>query len=64
MGAIKVPGITKNAAVVIVGTANVGPKKLIAIEEQEQKDHHIYRIVGDDDLDALLYGDGQKFFGE
>lgn len=64
MGAIKVPGITKNAAVVIVGTANVGPKKLIAIEEQEQKDHHIYRIVGDDDLNALLYGDGQKFFSE
>lgn len=64
MGAIKVPGITKNAAVVIVGTANVGPKKLIAIEEQEQKGHHIYRIVGDDDLDALLYGDGHKFFSE
>lgn len=64
MGAIKVPGITKNAAVVIVGTANVGPKKLIAIEDQEQKEHHIYRIVGDDDLDALLYGDGHKFFSE
>ncbi len=64
MGAIKVPDITKNAAVVIVGTANVGPKKLVAIEEQEQKGHHIYRIVGDDGLDALLYGDGQKFFSE
>lgn len=64
MGAIKVPGITKNAAVVIVGTANVGSKKLIAIEDQEQKGHHVYRIVGDDDLDALIYGDGQKFFSE
>ena len=64
MGAVKVPGITKNAAAVIVGTANVGPNKLMAIEDQEQKGHHIYRIVGDDDLDVLLYGDGQKFFRE
>lgn len=64
MGIRPTDAISGKTAAVIVGTANVGPNKLVAIEEQEQKDHHIYRIVGDDDLDALLYGDGQKFFSE
>ena len=62
MGAKKVPNVTKNTDVVIIGTENVGCNKLIALEEQEAKGHHIFRIVGDADLDALLYGDGQKFF--
>lgn len=64
MGIRSTDTISGKTAVVIVGTANVGPNKLMAIEDQEQKGHHIYRIVGDDDLDALLYGDGHKFFSE
>lgn len=64
MGAKKVSNVTKNTDVVIIGTENVGCNKLLALEEQEAKGHHIYRIVGDADLDALLYGDGRKFFSE
>lgn len=64
MGAKKVPKPTKVTDAVILGTKNVGFTKLIAIEEQENKGHHIARIVGDADLEALLYGDGKKFFKE
>lgn len=62
MGAKKVPKPTKVTDAVIVGTKNVGFTKLCAIEEQESKGHHLARIVGDDDLSELLYGDGHKFF--
>lgn len=62
MGAKKVPKPTKVTDAVILGTRNVGFTKIIAIEEQEAKGHHIARIVGDDDLNALLYGNGSKFF--
>ena len=62
MAAKKVPKPTKVTDAVILGTRNVGFSKLIAIEEQEAKGHHIARIVGDSDLETLLYGDGGKFF--
>lgn len=62
MGAKKVPKPTKVTDAVIVGTRNVGFTKLCAIEEQEAKGHHLARIVGDADLEELLYGDGHKFF--
>ena len=62
MGAKKVPKPARNTDVVILGTRNVGFTKLIAIEEQEQKGNHLARIVGDEDLEQLLYGDGSKFF--
>lgn len=62
MGAKKVPKPTGVTDVVILGTRNVGFTKLCAIEEQEQKGHHIVRVVGDEDLQELLYGDGDKFF--
>ena len=62
MGAKKVPKPARNTDAVILGTRNVGFIKLIAIEEQEQKGNHLARIVGDEDLEQLLYGDGSKFF--
>ena len=62
MEAKKVPKPTKVTDAVILGTRNVGFSKLIAIEEQEAKGHHIARIVGDNDLETLLYGDGSIFF--
>lgn len=62
MGIKPTSGISGKTAAVIVGTRSVGPNKLCAIEEQEAKCHHICRIVGNADLDALLYGDGHKFF--
>lgn len=64
MGAKKVPKPTRNTDAIILGTKNVGFTKLCAIEEQEQKGHHIARIVGDQNLAELLYGDGHKFFRE
>jgi hypothetical protein len=57
-----VPKPARNTDAVILGTRNVGFIKLIAIEEQEQKGNHLARIVGDEDLEQLLYGDGSKFF--
>jgi DNA polymerase-3 subunit epsilon len=62
MGAKLVPTPAKNTDAVIMGTRNVGPNKLCGIEEQKAKGHHIALIVGDSDLNALLYGDGHKFF--
>ena len=62
MGAKKTATISSKTDAVIVGTRNVGPNKLLALEEQELKGNHIARIVGDDDLETLLYGDGHKFF--
>lgn len=62
MGAKKVAQPSRATDAVIVGTRNVGFTKLLAIEEQEAKGHHMARIVGDEDLEELLYGDGQKFF--
>ena len=62
MGAKRVPKPTSKIDAVILGTRNVGFTKLCAIEELQAKGHKMSIIVGDDDLDALLYGDGSKFF--
>lgn len=64
LGAKKVNDNTpsRNTDVIILGTRSVGPKKLTGIEKQERKGHHIARIVGDADLEELLYGNGNKFF--
>jgi NAD-dependent DNA ligase len=62
MGGKKVSNPTKNTDAIIIGPINVSGNKLVALEEQEAKGHHIFRIVGDDDLNELLYGDGRKFF--
>lgn len=64
MGAKCTSSISGKTDAIILGTHNVGYRKVIDIEEQEAKGHHIARIVGDEDLEALLYGDGQKFFKE
>lgn len=53
---------SKNTDVVILGTKNVGYKKLNGIETQLNKGHQLTLIVGDKDLECLLYGDGNKFF--
>lgn len=62
MGAKKASSISCKTDAVIIGTRNVGFTKLCEIEKQEASGHHIARIVGDTDLEALLYGDGYKFF--
>ena len=62
MGAKKVAKPARNTDAVIMGTRNVGFTKLIALEEQESNGHHIARIVGNEDLETLLYGEGKKFF--
>ena len=62
MGAKKIPNPTRNADAIIIGQVNVSGNKLMALEEQEEKGHRIARIVGDADLEELLYGDGWKFF--
>jgi len=64
MGAKRTSGISGKTDAIILGTHNVGYTKIIDIEQQEQKGHHIARIVGDADLEALLYGDGSKFFND
>lgn len=62
MGATHPSSISGKTYAVIFGTKNVSYTKLCDIEEQEAKGHHIFRIVGDDDLEELLYGDSRKFF--
>lgn len=62
MGIHPTSSVSGKSAAIIIGTRNVGPNKLSAIEEQEQRGHHIPRIVGDSDLLSFLYGDGLKFF--
>ncbi len=64
MGIHPTSSISGKTAAIIAGTRNVGPRKLIEIENQEQRGHHIPRIVGDDDLLDFLYGNGQKFFSD
>lgn len=56
-------GMTGKTDILLVGNRNVGLPKLAKYEKQTAK-HPVALAVGDDDLDALLYGDGQKFFGE
>lgn len=56
-------GMTKNTDLLLVGNRNVGLPKLAKYEKQSQK-RAVAIVVGDDDLDALLYGDGQKFFAQ
>lgn len=62
MGATHPSSISGKTYAVVFGTKGISYRKLIALEEQEAKGHHIYRIVGDDDLQRLLYGDGKQFF--
>ena len=56
-------GMTKNTDILLVGNRNVGLPKLAKYEKQTAK-RPVALAVGDDDLDALIYGDGQKFFSE
>lgn len=56
-------GMTKNTDILLVGTRNVGLPKLAKYEKQTAR-RSVALCVGDADLDALLYGDGRKFFGE
>ena len=62
MGATSPGSISGKTYAVLFGTKNVSKNKLLEIEAQEAKGRHIFRIVGDDDLNELLYGDGSKFF--
>lgn len=62
MGAKRTSSISGKTDIIILGMHNVGYTKVIDLEQQEAKGHHIFRIVGDTDLEALLYGDGDKFF--
>lgn len=62
MGGKKASGVTSKTDIVLIGTHNVGFTKLCDIEEQQEKGHRMALCVGDADLDALLYGDGHKFF--
>lgn len=55
-------GMTKNTDVLLVGNRNVGLPKLAKYEKQTAKGRSVALVVGDTDLDALLYGDGRKFF--
>jgi hypothetical protein len=57
----KTDGMTRNTNILLVGNRNVGLPKLAKYEKQSAK-RTVALVVGDDDLDALLYGDGSKFF--
>jgi len=57
-------GMTKSTNVLLVGNRNVGLPKLAKREKQTDKGRKVAMVVGDTDLDAFLYGDGRKFFGE
>lgn len=61
MGGAEAKSIS-GADVVILGTRNVGPNKLIELERKIDNGIQIACIVGDEDLEELLYGDGWKFF--
>lgn len=61
MGIIKTDGMTKDTDIFLVGNRNVGLPKLAKYEKQSAK-RTVAIVVGDTDLDALLYGDGNKFF--
>ena len=56
-------GMTGKTDILLVGNRNVGLPKLAKYEKQTAK-HPVALAVGDADLDALLYGDGNKFFVE
>ena len=62
MGATCPGSISGKTYAVIFGTKNVSRNKILEIEKQEAKGRHIFRIVGDADLEKLLYGDGRMFF--
>ena len=55
-------GVTRNTDILLIGLKNVSLEKLSKYEKQKDKGHDIALVVGDEDLDALLYGDGRKFF--
>lgn len=52
--------MTKHTDILLVGNRNVGLPKLAKYEKQKEK-RPVALVVGDADLDALLYGDGHKF---
>lgn len=54
-------GMTRNTHIFLVGNRNVGVPRLASYEKQSAK-RTVALAVGDADLDALLYGDGKKFF--
>lgn len=56
-----IDGMTKSTDVLLVGSKNVGLPKLAKYEKQ-LANRNVALVVGDADLDALLYGDGHKFF--
>lgn len=60
MGAA-VKNVTSKTDAVIIGMRNVGFSKLCLLEKHLPK-RKIAIIVGNDDLQTLLYGDGHKFF--
>ena len=62
MGAVT-DGMTGKTDILLVGNRNVGLPKLAKYEKQSAK-RTVALCVGDEDLDALLYGDGHKFFGK
>lgn len=56
-------GMTRKTDILLVGNRNVGLPKLVRYEKQVAE-RSVSLCVGDADLEALLYGDGHKFFKE
>lgn len=54
--------VKADTSIVLIGERNVGLPKLVKIEKRWQKGDAPLLVIGDADLDALLYGDGHKFF--
>lgn len=55
------PEMTGKTDVMLVGTWHVGLPKLAKYEKQAAK-RFVALIVGDEDLEAFLYGEARKFF--
>ena len=55
-------GMTARTDILLVGSKNVGLPKLAKYEKQTAKGRQVALVVGDADLDVLLYGDGWRFF--
>lgn len=62
MGARKTGAVSGKTDAVLIGTRNVGFNKLCDIETQLQNGRKIALIVGNDDLEELLYADMRQFF--
>ncbi len=61
MGAELTSSISKKTSLVLIGAKNVGLPKLAAIEKLYANGYQVPRVVGDDDLDTLLYADASVF---